>query len=78
MSFSKLALVHKRSGDKAKALEFLRQGQAIMVRLTKLSPDNAEWAKDLAEFNKEIAELAGRQNLAQTPSRNRSPHPERK
>jgi hypothetical protein len=29
-----------------------------MARLTKISPDNAEWANDLAEFNQEIAELA--------------------
>jgi hypothetical protein len=60
MSFGELAMIHGQSGDKAKALDFLRQGQAIMARLTKLSPDNARWAKDLAEFNQDIAELAKR------------------
>jgi hypothetical protein len=38
----------------------LRQGQAIMARLTKLSPDNAVWKQDLALFNRQIAELAER------------------
>ena len=28
-----------------------------MTRLTKLSPDNAVWAKDLARFDGEIAAL---------------------
>jgi hypothetical protein len=27
---------------------FSRQGQAIMARMTKLSPDNAVWNNDLA------------------------------
>ena len=49
-----------------------------MARLTKLSPDNAQWAKDLAWFDGQIAELAKRKDLAQTPSRNRSSHRERK
>jgi hypothetical protein len=31
-----------------------------MSRLTKLSPDNATWKKDLAVFNRQIAELAAR------------------
>jgi hypothetical protein len=74
VSFGSLALVHKQSGDNAKALDFSRQGQAIMVRLTKLSPDNARWKKDLALFDQEIAELQPRKGLSQTPSRNRSPH----
>jgi hypothetical protein len=55
---NKIALVHKQSGDKAKALDFSRQGQAIMARLTKLSPDNAAWKQDLARFDQEIAALA--------------------
>jgi hypothetical protein len=41
VSFAKLADVHERSGDTAKARDDLRQGQAIMARLTKLSPENA-------------------------------------
>jgi hypothetical protein len=31
-----------------------------MARLTKLSPDNAGWAQDLAEFDRQIAGLAKR------------------
>jgi tetratricopeptide (TPR) repeat protein len=57
-SFEGLALIKKQSGDKAKAREFLRQGHAIMARLTKLSPDNAQWKQDLAWFDREIKELA--------------------
>jgi hypothetical protein len=53
-------LVHKQSGDRAKARDYLRQGQAIMARLTKLSPDNAMWEQDLANFDRDIAELAER------------------
>jgi hypothetical protein len=37
---------------------FLRQGQAIMARLTKFSPDNATWKHDLARFEGEIGGLA--------------------
>ena len=58
VTFAKLALVHKHSGDNTKARNSLRQGQAIMSRLTKFSPDNAQWKKDLAEFDRLIAELA--------------------
>jgi len=36
----------------------LRQGQAIMARLTKLSPDNGTWKHDLARFEGEIGGLA--------------------
>ena len=60
MSFGNLGLVHKQSGDKAKARDALRQGQAIMARLTKLSPANAQWKQDLARFDRDIAELAKR------------------
>jgi hypothetical protein len=35
----------------------LRQGQTIMARLTKLSPDNAEWKQHLAMFDRRITEL---------------------
>jgi hypothetical protein len=60
VSFSKLASVHRQSGENPKACDFLQQGQAIMSRLTKLSPDNAVWKQDLARFNRQIAELAKR------------------
>jgi uncharacterized protein YfaA (DUF2138 family) len=58
VSFAKLASVHRQSGDRTKARDFFRQGQAIMARLTKLSPDNATWKNDLAWFDGQIAELA--------------------
>jgi hypothetical protein len=60
VSFSELALVHKQSGDKAKAFDSLQQAQAIMADLTKLSPDNATWKQDLTWFDGQIAELAER------------------
>ena len=56
-SFGRLALTHRQSGDKAKALNYLRQGQEIMARLTKLSPDNAVWKDDLSWFEGQIKEL---------------------
>jgi hypothetical protein len=35
----------------------LQQGRAIMVLLTTMSPDNALWKRDLARFDRQIAEL---------------------
>jgi hypothetical protein len=58
VSHTKLASVFEKSGETAKALDALRQGQAIMARLTKLSPDNAVWKGNLAWFNAEIARLS--------------------
>jgi hypothetical protein len=43
--------VHLQSSDDAMARDALRQGQAIVARLTKLSPDNGPWKQDLAEFS---------------------------
>jgi hypothetical protein len=40
--------VYRRSNDRSNALAALRQGQAIMDRLAKLSPDNANWKNELA------------------------------
>jgi hypothetical protein len=58
VSYAKLAGVFKKAGDKTKTLETLRQGWAIMVRMTSLSPDNAVWKRDLDWFNRQIAEAA--------------------
>ncbi len=55
-----IAKVYRQQNDKTNARAYMRQGQAIMARLTKLSPDNAVWAKDLAWFDGQIAELAER------------------
>jgi hypothetical protein len=54
VSYSKLAGTFRKAGDKA-----LRQGRAIMVRLTSLSPDNAVWKRDLGWLDGQIAELDG-------------------
>ena len=40
------------------ALDALRGGHAIMVRLTALSPDNAQWKRDLDWFAGQIAEIS--------------------
>jgi hypothetical protein len=72
-SFAKLADVHKQSGDRAKARDYLRQGQAILAQLTKLSPENAQWKSDLAWFDGQIAEL-DRNTAEVRPSPRRSKH----
>ena len=43
------------SNDRGDVLAALRQGQAIMDRLTKLWPDNADWKNELAWFENQIA-----------------------
>jgi len=57
VTLAKLANAYRASNDKAKARGFLRQGQEIMARLTKLSPDNAVWKNDFAWFEGQIKEL---------------------
>ena len=59
--------------DKAKAGDYLRQGQEIMARLAKLLPENAQWKKDLAWFDGQIAEL-DRHSAGVRPSPRRSKH----
>ena len=56
VSYAKLAVVQLKMGVSADALSALQQGQAIMVRMTQLSPDNAVWKSDLAWFNDQIAQ----------------------
>jgi hypothetical protein len=58
LSYAHFAYAFRNADDKAKALDALRQGRAIMVGLTGLSPDNAVWKRDLAWFDGQIAELA--------------------
>ena len=50
------------SNDAGDALAALQQGKAIMDRLTKLSPDNADWKADLTWFDKEIADLSNKRS----------------
>jgi tetratricopeptide (TPR) repeat protein len=52
-----IANVCRQQNDKTNARDYMCRGQAIMARLTKLSPDNAVWAKDLAWFDGQIAAL---------------------
>ena len=54
----KIASVLRKMGNGAEALEALRRGHAIMVRLTALSPDNVQWKQDLDWFASQIAELS--------------------
>ena len=58
MSYAKIANALKSMGKGGEALESLRQGHAIMVRLTALSPDNVRWKQDLDWFASQIAELS--------------------
>jgi hypothetical protein len=57
VSQARLASGFRKAGENAKALDALRQGCFIMERLTKLSPENAVWKRDLAWFDSQIAEL---------------------
>ena len=56
-SYAKLAEVYRRSNKPGEALAALRQGEAIMARLAKLSPDNTGWKRDLSWFDNQIAAL---------------------
>jgi len=59
VSYAKLALVHLRLGDAAQALTELRSARDIMGALVTAAPDNAQWQKELALFDGEIARLEG-------------------
>jgi hypothetical protein len=58
VSYAKLGSTFRLAGEKAKAHDALRQGRSIMGRLTKLSPNNSVWKRDLIWFDKLIVELA--------------------
>jgi hypothetical protein len=57
VSYSKIAGVLRPQGDRAKVLDSLKQGRAIIVRLTALSANNATWKRDLAWFDGQIEVL---------------------
>ena len=44
----------------AQAKDALNKGKEIMARMTALSPDNAQWRKDLGWFEEQIAALEGK------------------
>lgn len=58
--YASLASVHQKLADTAEALIALRKGREIMATLVTLAPSNAQWKKDLARFDGQIAELEGR------------------
>ena len=58
VSHAKIADALKSMGKGGEALESLRQGHAIMVRLTALSPDNVQWKQDLDWLASQITELS--------------------
>jgi hypothetical protein len=58
VSHAKTADALKRMGNRAEALEALRRGHAIMLRLTALSPDNFGWKRDLDWFAAQIAKIS--------------------
>jgi hypothetical protein len=58
VSYDKTAVAFMKAGEQTKALDALRQSRAIMMRMTSLSPDNAEWKRDLAWLDEQIAKLA--------------------
>ncbi len=60
MSHAKLAEFYAKTGEREKARAALGRGKAIMERMTKLSPDNAGWKRDLAWFEGQIAALEKR------------------
>jgi hypothetical protein len=57
MSYGRLARAFREAHENGKARDALRQGRAIIARLTQLSPDNAVWKRDLAGFDGQLAEL---------------------
>jgi len=56
VSYAKIGIVFQRTGNKTEALNALQEGHAIIERMTRLSPDNAQWKQDLDWFDKQIAD----------------------
>jgi tetratricopeptide (TPR) repeat protein len=61
LSYASFAKAYRRYDDNDKALEALRQGQAIMAHVVELSPENASWKRYLAWFDDQIATVTARQ-----------------
>ena len=60
VSHGLVATVLAGTGQTAEALEGLRKGRDIIVRLRALSPDNATLPRDLAWLDGQIVRLGGR------------------
>jgi hypothetical protein len=72
VSYGKLGSTFRLAGEKVKARDALRQDRSITERLTKMSPSNVVWKRDLRQFDKLIGELANPQGSADAPDPNRS------
>ena len=70
MSFRMREII--KDPDKRAILSWLGGGAVVVAVVTFV----VEWKKDLAWIDRVIAELAARQDLSQTSSRNWSFHPE--
>ena len=57
LSYAKLANGYRTAGQLPEARQQLVAGQAIIARLVAQHPDWAEWKKDLAWFDGQIAAL---------------------
>ncbi len=57
VSHARLASVFRKLGKLADALAELRKGRAIMAALVAMASGHAQWAKDLAWFDGQIAAL---------------------
>ena len=57
MSYAKLAEVHMKANRPAEARAALDAGRAILAKLVADHPDFAQWKKDLAWFDAQIAAL---------------------
>jgi hypothetical protein len=60
----KLASVYLRLGNAADALAALRKGRDILAALVAIAPSYAQWKKDLAWFDQQIARLEGQKEEA--------------
>jgi tetratricopeptide (TPR) repeat protein len=56
VSYGRLARAFREAHEDGRALDALRQGRAIIARLTQRSPDNVEWQRELAGFDEQLAE----------------------
>ena len=74
VSYAKLATAYGKSSETAKAREALVSGRAIIVKLVEQHPEWAQWKRDLAWFDAQIAELG---RAPQKRPRSREPLPRR-
>ena len=66
VSHIKVATTCRQLGKVAEAQDELRKGRQVMLKVAAFAPGNEQWAKDLAGFDREIAELAAQERQTQT------------